>query len=186
MELRPATTADLAGVAEIDATMESLRYLHIDRSGEGLNVQWKVEDRPLRERLIQPIALDDERQFAYRQLVTGIEDGLTLVAEHEGQIVAGMAAKPNLARGVLEMIDLRVDFDHRREGLATAMLYRAIQAGRELELRAVAAESPANNDPANQLLSKLGFHLCGLDALRNSNHDLVKETVTLLWYETLD
>ena len=186
MELRPATTADLAGVAEIDATMESLRYLHIDRVGEGLTVHWKVEDRPMRERLIQPMAMDDERQFAYRQITSGIDDGLAQVAEHDGQIAAAMAAKPNLARGVLELIDLRVDFDHRREGLATAMLYRAIQAGRELQLRAVAVESLANNDPANQLLAKLGFHLAGLDALRNSNHDLVKEAVTLLWYATLD
>jgi ribosomal protein S18 acetylase RimI-like enzyme len=186
MELRPACAEDLAGLSDIDATMESLRYLHIDRTGDGLNLQWKVEDRALRERLIQPIELDDERQFAYRQIITGIEDGLAQVAEHDGQIVAAMAAKPNLARGVLEMIDLRVDFDHRREGLATAMLYHAIQAGRELQLRAVAAESAANNDPANQLLAKLGFHLAGLDALRNSNHDLVKETVTLLWYATLD
>ncbi len=186
MELRPATTADLPGVADIDATVESLRYLHIDRGGEGLNVHWKVEDRPLRERLIQPTSFDDERQFAYRQITGGIEDGLTLVAEHDDQIVAAMAAKPNLVRGVLELIDLRVDFDHRREGLATAMLYRAIQAGRELELRAVAAESPASNDPANQLLAKLGFQIAGLDSLRNSNHDLVKEAVTLLWYATLD
>jgi RimJ/RimL family protein N-acetyltransferase len=186
MELRLATTADLAGVAEIDATMESLRYLHIDRTGDGLNVCWKVEDRPLRERLIQPVPLDDERQFAYRQLVTGIDDGLSLVIERDAQIVAAIAARPNVARGVLELIDLRVDFDHRREGFATAMLYRAIQAGRELELRALAAECPANNDPANQLFAKLGFHLAGLDALRNSNHDLVKEAVTLLWYATLD
>jgi ribosomal protein S18 acetylase RimI-like enzyme len=81
---------------------------------------------------------------------------------------------------------LRVDFDHRREGLATAMMFYVIQTAREAQLRAVAAESAANNDPANQLLAKLGFQLTGLDSHRNSNHDLVKEAVTLLWYATLD
>jgi ribosomal protein S18 acetylase RimI-like enzyme len=150
-----------------------------------LNVHWKIEDRPLRERLIAQTPMDDERQFAYRQIVTGIDDGLCLVAEHDDQIVAAMLTRPNVVRDVLEVIDLRVDFDHRREGLATAMLYRAVQTGRELNLRAVSAESLANNDPANRLLAKLGFSISGLDALRNSNHDLVKEAVTLLWYMAL-
>jgi len=184
MELRPATAADLAGVIEIDATVESHRYLHIDRSGEGLNVQWKIEDRPLRERLITSIALDDDRQFSYRQIATGIDDGIARVAEHEGQIVAAMLAQPQM--DVLKLIDLRVDFDHRREGLATAMVYHAIGVAREMKLRAVTAESRANNDPANQLLAKLGFHLAGLDSHRHSNHDLVKEAVTLIWYAVLD
>jgi ribosomal protein S18 acetylase RimI-like enzyme len=184
MELRPATAADLAGVIEIDATIESHRYLHIDRSGEGLNVLWKIEDRPLRERIITSLALDDDRQFSYRQIATGIEDGLAQIAEHDHQIVAAMLAQPQV--DVLRLIDLRVDFDHRREGLATAMLYHAIGVGREMKLRAVSVESHANNDPANQLLFKLGFHLAGLDSHRHSNHDLVKESVTLLWYATLD
>ena len=183
MQLRSATPADLPGLLDIDATIESHRYLHLDRAGEGLNVQWKVEDRPLRERLISSLVMDDDRQFMYRQLVTGIEDGIAQVAEHEGQIVAAMIAQPQAE--VLKILDLRVDFDHRREGLATAMLYGVIQSAREAELRAVYAETIANNDPANQLLLKLGFGLSGLDLHRQSNHDLVKEAVTMLWYLTL-
>src|ERR1700728_132643 len=104
MELRPAITADLPGVIEIDAAIESHRYLHIDRSGEGLNIHWKIEDRPLRERLITTAALTDEHQFSYRQIVTGIDDGLAQVAEHGGQIVAAMLAQPRL--DVLKLIDL--------------------------------------------------------------------------------
>ena len=184
MELRPAKPADLAGVIDIDATIESHRYLHIDRSGDGLNVNWKIEDRPLRERLISTLALDDDRQFMYRQIASGIEEGLAQVAEHEDQIVAAMIAQPRA--DVLKVLDLRVDFDHRREGLATAMMYHAIQMARDAQLRAVTIDSTANNDPANQLLAKLGFHLAGLDSHRHSNHDLVKEAVTLLWYATLD
>jgi N-acetylglutamate synthase-like GNAT family acetyltransferase len=184
MQLRSAKPADLVGIIEIDATVESHRYLHIDRSGEGLNVNWKVEDRPLRERLILPLPLDDDRQFMYRQILTGIEEGIAQVAEHDEQIVASMVAQQR--EDVLKLLDLRVDFDHRREGLATALLFQLIQTARQAQLRAVAAESVANNAPANQLLAKLGFHLAGLDSHRNSNHDLVKEAVTLLWYASLD
>jgi ribosomal protein S18 acetylase RimI-like enzyme len=184
MELRPAKAADLPGVVEIDATIESHRYLHIDRSGEGLNVTWKIEDRPLRDRLITAQPLDDEIQFIYRQIATGIDEGLAQVAEHEDQIAAALLGQTQ--RDVLKLFDLRVDFDHRREGLATAMLYQAIATAREQSLRAVSIETSANNDPANQLLGKLGFNIAGLDSHRHSNHDLVKEAVTLLWYNALD
>jgi ribosomal protein S18 acetylase RimI-like enzyme len=184
MELRAATAADLAGVIEIDAAVESHRYLHISRTGEGLNLQWSLEDRPLRERLISVLPLDDDLQFTYRQVLTGMDEGIARVAEHDGQIVASFLAQ---VRGdVMKLLDLRVDFDHRREGLATALLYQTIADAREMNLRAVSAESAANNDPANRLLEKLGFQLAGLDSHRHSNHDLVKEAVTLLWYATLD
>jgi ribosomal protein S18 acetylase RimI-like enzyme len=186
MELRPAITADLPGIFDIDATVESRRYLHIDRTGEELNIHWKIEDRPLRERVIYQLKLDDDRQFLYRQMVTGIEEGLTLVAEHDEQIVAAFAGRTDPIRGLFEVLDLRVDFDFRRQGLGTGIMFRAIQSAREAKLRAVAAESTANNDPANQLLVKLGFAIGGLDSLRNSNHDLVKESVTLLWYLSLE
>ena len=184
MQLRPASKTDLTGIIEIDAAIESHRYLHIDRAGEGLNLQWKIEDRPLRERLISNFKLDDDRQFTYRQIVTGADEGIVQVAEHDEQIVAALLAQTQ--GDVLKLIDLRVDFDHRRQGLATAMMFHLLSVGREQNLRAVMAESQANNDPANQLLSKLGFEIAGLDTQRNSNHDLVKEVVTLFWYASLD
>ena len=40
--------------------------------------------------------------------------------------------------------------------------------------------------PAARFLLKCGFDLTGLDASRFSNHDLVKERVTLHWYAALD
>jgi hypothetical protein len=67
-----------------------------------------------------------------------------------------------------------------------ALIYRAINRARDLELRAVFAEVPANNFPANQLLLKCSFELAGVDTRRHSNHDVVKESATLLWYAALD
>jgi ribosomal protein S18 acetylase RimI-like enzyme len=186
MEIRPATTRDLPGVIEIDATVESHRYLHVDRSGEGLSALWKVEERPFRTRLIEAVPMDEERQFLFRQIVGGIEDGLALVATHDDETVGLLLAQPRLTEGVLQVLDLRVDFDHRREGLATAMMFQAIQTARDAGHRAVMAETAANNHPAAQLLDKLGFQLAGLDTQRYSNHDLVKEAVTLVWYAPLD
>ena len=73
-----------------------------------------------------------------------------------------------------------------RQGLAMALLYQVIAMAREAECRAVAAEVTTDNFPAVQLLAKCGFEVAGLDARRHSNHDLVKEAVTLFWYAPLD
>ena len=40
--------------------------------------------------------------------------------------------------------------------------------------------------PAARLLIKCGFELAGVDTQRHSNHDLVKEVASLIWYAALD
>ena len=84
MELRPATVADVSAALEIDGTVESHRYLHVEQAGEGLDVRWSAADRPLRERLILPRPMDDEQQFALKQIVTGIDDGLATTTKCSG------------------------------------------------------------------------------------------------------
>jgi GNAT superfamily N-acetyltransferase len=186
MEIRPVTPADLDDLAEIDGTIESASYLHLDRSGEGLSVSWKLSERPLRETRILPNRLDDERLFTLKQVVGGIDEGLALLAEHGGAKVALLLAQVEPARNAIRIHDLRVDFDHRREGLATALLFQAIHTAREQGLRAVAAETLTDNLPGAMLLQKCGFELAGLDAQRLTNHDMVKESATLFWYAALN
>src|SRR3954467_5829370 len=115
MEIRPVTPADLDDLAEIDGTIESASYLHLDRSGEGLALSWKLSERPLRETRIRPNRLDDERLFALKQLATRIEESLPPPPPHGGDKVALLVAQVEPARKAIRIHDLRVDFDHRRE-----------------------------------------------------------------------
>jgi len=82
----------------------------------------------------------------------------------------------------MRLMDLRVDFDSRREGLGSALLFYIVQEARKLGLRAVTAHVASDNFPAVQLLAKLNFELAGLDTHFKSNHDLVKDSVSLFWY----
>jgi GNAT superfamily N-acetyltransferase len=186
MQIRPVQAADVDLLTEIDGTIESLQYLHVDRAGEGLALSWKLEERPLRERLVKSNPIDDDRRFILRQIVTGADEGFALLAEHDDMPVALLVATPDEAAKTFRLHELRVDYDHRRQGLATALIYQAISAARERELRAVAAETTTDNHPAALLLAKCGFDVAGLDERRRSNHDLVKEAATLLWYASLD
>jgi ribosomal protein S18 acetylase RimI-like enzyme len=185
MEIRPMKVGDLDGVKDIDATGESAQYLHVERSGEGLAVSWKTEVRPLREKRVHRHAMDDERAFTLKQIVSGMDEGIALVAEHDGQAVAAAVGAPAGEAGVFRIIDLRVDFDFRRQGLASALMFQMIQEARERDLRAVKVESPADDFPMLQFLAKLGFEPAGLDTHYRSNHDLVKESVVLFFYLTL-
>lgn len=186
MEIRPARPEDLADVSEIDGTVESSEYLHLERTAEGLSVTWKLSERPLREKRVERNRLGEDTRFVLKQVASGADEGLALVAEHEGRAVAMLLAQPQPQYGTLRLIDLRVDFDFRREGLGSALLFQAINHARDLELRAVTAETRTDNVPAARLLSKCGFEMAGVDTQRHSNHDLVKEVASLIWYAALD
>ena len=179
------TPDDLPALADIDATGESAEYLHIDRTGEGLSISWKMQVRPLREKRTHRHPLDDDTRFTIKQIATGIQEGLALVAEHDGQTVASIVSVPDAQSQTLRLLDLRVDFDFRRQGLASAMLFQLIGQAREMNLRAVMTQCPADDFPALQLLSKLNFEPTGLDTHYRSNHDLVKESVVLFFYLVL-
>jgi GNAT superfamily N-acetyltransferase len=186
MEIRPFKANDLDGVRDIDATVESSQYLHVERKGEGIATSWALAPRPLREKRTHRQGLDDEQALTFKQIALGAAEGIALVAEHDGAPVAAAAALHDPAAGILRLLDLRVDFDFRRQGLASALLFQIIQEGPRLEARALAANANADNFPALQFLTKLGFEPTGLDTHWRSNHDLVKESVVLFWYLTLD
>ena len=186
MQIRAGVAKDLDQLPDIDGTVESTRYLHLEQAGAGLAASWRLEERPLRKKLIDPNRLGDETTFLLKQIVTGADEGLVLVAEHDGAPVAVLVAQLRPERRTLHLVDLRIDYEQRRQGIATAMLYQLVAAAREQELRAVSAETRTNNVPAGQLLAKCGFELSGVDTRLHSNHDVVKESATLFWYATLD
>lgn len=189
MQMRPMRPADLDALAEIDATIESRQYLHLVREVEEGEARgaWRFEERPLAETLIEPNRMDDDRRFLYRQVVSGIEEGTALVLEGEDPpLLAAAVTRPVPDRRVLHLADLRVDYDFRRQGFALAILYQLINEARQGEMRAIYAETRANNLPAQSLLRKVGFELGGLDERRHTNHDLLKESATLLWYLPLE
>lgn len=180
------TAADVEALGEIDATVQSSRYLHVAQTGEGFAMSWKVEERELREPRAETNRLSEDGLFLYRQVAGGIEDGVAVVTEREGQVLASLLAVPVVERKVMRLVDVRVDYDYRREGFGTAMWYTAMQVAREGGMRAVLAELTSDNLLGASFLRKLGFRLGGVDTLRMTNHDLVKERATLVWYFPLE
>lgn len=186
MEIRAIKPDDLTDLSEIDGTVESVNYLHLERSGEGLSAAWRVEERPARQKLIEPNRLNDETNFLLKQVVTGADEGVALLVEFQDQPVAMLLARPEPAAGTLRLVDVRVDSDYRRQGMGTALVFQLIQHARDSGVRAVSAETLTSNHPAGALLARCGFELSGVDTRRWTNHDMVKESATLIWYAALD
>lgn len=186
MQIRPLRPADLDLIDEIDATIDSIRYRHVERVADGDKTRFAVEERPLPAKRVEPNPIDDDLRFSLKQTAADIEDGLALVAEHDDVPIAALLARVALDDPTLvEIVDVRVDFDFRRQGLASAMLFQAITFARDKEARAIRAAARSSNDAGNRLLAKLSFELAGIDTFKSTNHDLVKEQTTLLWYLAL-
>lgn len=186
MQIRPLKSSDLELIDEIDATIDSARYHHVDRVVDAGHVRFNIEDRELSSRRVESNTIGDELRFTLKQTAAGIEDGLALVIEHDGVPIGALLARVALDDVTLvELVDIRVDFDHRREGLASGLLFQAINFARDKEARALRAATKSGNAAANALLKKLGFDLGGVDTFRVTNHDLVKEQTTLIWYLAL-
>ncbi len=186
MEIRPATLADIDDLMEIDGTIESTHYLHVEQTGEGVALSWRLEERLSRSTNVISNPIDEDNRFFLRQVLSGADEGVALAVVYESAAIAMLLARPEHEHRTLRAIDLRVDSDYRRQGLATALLLTMIGTARSQELRAVEIETRADNSPMYHLLPKCGFELAGLDTRRHSNHDLVKESATLLWYASLD
>src|SRR5688572_8126211 len=76
MEIRPLQPADLNDLAEIDGTVESSEYLHLERVAEGLTVTWKLTERTLREPRVERNRLTDDAAFVAKQLAADADEGL--------------------------------------------------------------------------------------------------------------
>jgi ribosomal protein S18 acetylase RimI-like enzyme len=186
MQIRAAQLGDLDHLLDLDGTIESGDYLHVERAGEELAASWRLEERPLREKRIDSNALGDDQRFAIKQVLEGVEEGIALAVEYGGNVMALAVARINDQRKTLELIDVRVDYEYRRQGLGSALLFQIIAHARERKVRAVTATTLTNNVPAARFLARGSFDLTGLDTHRQSNHDLVKEAVTLFWCAALD
>jgi ribosomal protein S18 acetylase RimI-like enzyme len=186
MDIRAAALADMNDLLEIDGTIESTHYLHVDQSGEGAALSWRLEERALRSPKVVSNPINEENRFFLRQLLSGAEEGIALAVARDRLPIALLLAREVPESRTLRVTDLRVETEYRRQGLATALLFTLIGEARARELRAVSIETRADNAPVYRLLPKCGFELAGLDTRRHTNHDLVKESATLVWYASLD
>ena len=131
MQIRAGQPEDLERLIDLDGTIESAEYLHVERAGEGLAMEWRLEERPLREKRVDSNAVDEDRRFAIRQVLGGVRRGSCWSAEHDDQLVALAVARLDAGAA-----DARRDRPAGRlrlppAGAGIAMIYQIINDARE-------------------------------------------------------
>ena len=182
--LRPA---DLPRLKQIDATFVTDAILFVEKTVDGLNVAWRLTERPLPEPLPRVegyIVTEEDVAEVRERLLAG--DGLYLVAE-EGQRLIGLLDMEREAwRDTAVIWNILVDRGYRRRGLGREFVQRAIAWARRHHLRAITLETQTDNVPACRFYRAMGFQLGGLDDHFYTNHDLARNQVALFWWYELD
>lgn len=98
------------------------------------------------------------------------------VAEADADII-GICGLRNIA-GEGEITNVSVDHRHRREGVAAALLAKALEDGGKMGIEAFTLEVRSGNRPAICLYEKFGFKNAGI---RKNFYDNPKEDAVIMW-----
>jgi GNAT superfamily N-acetyltransferase len=183
--IRPLTLADVPRLSEIDAEFESDRFLDVEKTTRGLEVTWRLVERPL----VPPFRSTDysftetECDEIGARLLKG--DGLWLVAQDEsGRPIVLLDMERERWHNAARLWNIAIDRAYRRQGLGRDLMRRALAWARSENLRGVWLETQTNNLPACRFYQAMSFKLCGIDDHFYSNDDMgVKEVAIFWWYE---
>jgi ribosomal protein S18 acetylase RimI-like enzyme len=167
IEIRPANSGDLATLIKMDHSCET-------------NYVWQMEsssDRGQTEIRFRETRLPRSLRLEYPRLPVNMADtwtkhGLFLVARladvSVGYLTLDIDHDNNLAR----VIDLVVDVNHRRKGIANALLVSAQKWLRTNGVDRVTIEVPAKNFAAISLARKLHYDFGGYVDNYYANRDI--------------
>lgn len=181
--IRPMAGSDVARLVEIDSNFESPIYLDVVKESEGLNVTWRLIQRPFDVPFVRTDFDFDtkERRDIRRRFET--KDGLWLVAESPaaGRLVGVVDVKKENWREAAFLWNIAVDRAYRGQGIGHELMDRVIEWGRREGLRAIILETQTNNWPACCFYQRLGFQLSGIDDHYYTNRDVEDKDVALFW-----
>jgi ribosomal protein S18 acetylase RimI-like enzyme len=188
--IRPMVVADVAQLSVMDGNYTSPAYLDVIKEVDGLNVTWRLVERPFNTPFVRTnFDFDEqERREVRRRFESG--DGLWLVAEAMQDRVAS-GGPPKLV-GMVDATreawreagfvwNIAVDRGFRGRGLGRELMDRVIQWGRAKGLRAIILETQTNNWHACRFYAHLGFQLSGIDDHYYTNRDIANKEVALFW-----
>ena len=94
-----------------------------------------------------------------------------LVAEEDGEVAGTVGSQSVMDES--DIVNVAVPPDHRRKGIAAALVAELVEALKKRESRCLTLEVRASNEPAKALYEKLGFTQVGLrkNYYRNPKED---------------
>jgi len=182
IQIRDLTLEDVPRLREINPTFVSDTVLKVERGEEGMEVAWRLHEVPLAQPFDKGHGYDpteEELAELRRRLQRG--QGLYLVAEAGGRIVALLEVEPQEWNHTAWVWDILVDWNYRRRGVGRSLMQRAIAWAKERDYRALSLETQSNNINACRFYQRMGFRLTGIREDLYTNEDIAKGEVAIFW-----
>ncbi len=165
--IRFPTLQDVNACFQVDGLIETDYVWQVQRTIEPARVSFTLQRVRLPRTMRLPYPpLGDSLIRRYEE-----RDGLW-VAVDGGQVVGFVEMVWDAGDGVAWLHHLVVDRERRRQGVGSALLWRAAQAARERGLDRVLAVVNVKNDPAIQFLQNNGFTCVGYNEAHFSHGDI--------------
>jgi GNAT superfamily N-acetyltransferase len=167
IEIRPAISSDLASLIHFDHSCETTHVWQMERSAE----QGQIEVRFRETRLPRSVQLE------YPRLPVSMADnwtkhGLFLVARLNEALVGYLILDICNENKSARVVDLVVNLNHRRQGIATALLISAQNWLRMNGVTRITLEMQAKNHIATLLARKLRYDFSGFADSYYANRDM--------------
>ncbi|WP_162909597.1 GNAT family N-acetyltransferase [Aggregatilinea lenta] len=180
--IRRMTEDDIPRLVEIRPGFVSETVLAVERSGDGIEVGWRLVERPLLAPFDKGHDYDfdaTERKNIRERLQRG--DGLHLVAERDHRLSGILDMLPQEWNSTAFIWNLMLDRDARGQGLGRDLFERAANWGRRLGYRSLTLETQTNNVPACRFYARMGCRLEGLRDAYYTNEDVQRGEVAIFW-----
>jgi len=135
-------------------------------SGKEISTQFNLVRLPRQMIVDAPNSAED-------RIRQNIAADAALIASHENEPVAYAVLKKNEQSDMVRLVDFVVRQKMRRQGIGNALLLAAHDWSLHAGCQRVVAEVQSKNDPAIQMLTRMGYDYCGFHEFFYANHDIV-------------
>ncbi len=162
--LRELQAEDIPNLSQIRPTYKSKSILHIERSGEGLEVGWHLTEQPLEIPFDKGSRYDFDEfmQDAIAERFARPDDSYQRVAEYRGKLIGFVDVELQDWNNTATLWNLMIDLDYRGQGLGRRLWHRAVDFARQCEVRAILIETQNTNVAACKFYARMGCQLCGV------------------------
>jgi len=167
IEIRPAVSADLPVLANLDHSYQSDYAWQMDVQADSgqFNIHFRQVRLPRAAKILYPRNME-------LLLSERLSDSIILSAIMEGIPIGYLRIKDNFLPGTVWVMDGAVHVQVRRKGIATALLLAAQDWAAQRNFRRIVCEMQSKNFPAIRVMQKLGFEFGGYSDHYYSNQDI--------------
>jgi ribosomal protein S18 acetylase RimI-like enzyme len=167
MHIYRADLRDLAACLALDASYETDQVWQITLNTDqgGVTARFRPATLPRTMRVAYP-------GWGQALLVHQERGDLILVASEASEIRGYIDQEDQPDQGLAWIHHLVIAPQHRRQGIGSALLARAIQQARQAEMGQMMTAIQSKNTPAIRFLERNGFKFCGYNERYYRNQDI--------------